>query len=399
MSNIIRYYIFGKYDYVIESQVMNWVKVIPNENIITIYVSIISNPQNRLSATEIAKIQESINSPYIEYMQYRYPIIREIGSALLILKLYLRNFTKYDKMIFQSRSCILGFTAILLRFLPKVTFIFEARASGVIEFKDYNKSQSIKMKWQLRKLQLLENLYLRNADRIICVSNKLKEYFLYSYNLKQEQKFVVIPGVADANMFYFDSNLRCKMREEYKVEQNIIFLYSGGLYLPWQMPDRIFNFFERLYNLNSKSFFVVLTKQTDMAISFFKRHNIPDNAYITMFVSQEELNQYYNMADYGLLFRENKPTNNTASPTKFSEYILSGLPTLITEGIGDFSEFVVQNNCGYLLALSQTETDNIGFLFDNKFSNHQREQIAEIGYKALSKQSYSSVLMEVLGVI
>jgi hypothetical protein len=42
--------------------------------------------------------------------------------------------------------------------------------------------------------------------------------------------------------------------------------------------------------------------------------------------------------DVGLLLRERHPMNEVAAPGKFAEYALSGLPIVMTEGIGDFSE-------------------------------------------------------------
>jgi hypothetical protein len=42
--------------------------------------------------------------------------------------------------------------------------------------------------------------------------------------------------------------------------------------------------------------------------------------------------------DVGLLLRERHPMNEVAAPGKFGEYVLSGLPTVMTDGIGDFSE-------------------------------------------------------------
>ena len=54
-------------------------------------------------------------------------------------------------------------------------------------------------------------------------------------------------------------------------------------------------------------------------------------------------------ADYGLLIRENSFTNQVASPVKFAEYLCCGLPVIISERLGDYSEFVEKNGCGYII--------------------------------------------------
>ena len=50
--------------------------------------------------------------------------------------------------------------------------------------------------------------------------------------------------------------------------------------------------------------------------------------------------------DYGILIRENTVTNQVASPTKFAEYLASGLPVIISPNLGDYSAFVETHHCG-----------------------------------------------------
>ena len=44
--------------------------------------------------------------------------------------------------------------------------------------------------------------------------------------------------------------------------------------------------------------------------------------------------------------KTNKPTKNVSCPTKFSEYLLNGLPLILSKNIGDCSEIVEKNNFG-----------------------------------------------------
>jgi len=396
MSRIIRLYLFGEYNPVVESQVINWLGILSNKGIITNCISILGKNNQKLTEVDKMSLETRINGSYYEYIHVKFPLIRDIGFAILILKLYKHYINKCDSLIFQCRNGLLGSAIILLKCLPKVTLIFEARASGVIEFIDYSMLNSWKDKFRLKRLTYYEWLYVKTADTVICVSNKLKHYFQSRYNICDEEKFKVVPGLADSNLFYFDAKLSKEMRQNYKLEDRVIFLYSGGIYLPWQKPDVVFSFFSRLYNLYPQSFFLVLTKQIDQAKELFRKYRIPTDYFLIKFVKPEQLNQYYNLSNFGLLFREDKPTNNTASPTKFSEYILSGLPTLITEGVGDFSEFVNENQCGYVLSLSQLESGNLDFLLRDMPSIEKREKIAQLGFSGLSKQAFSSVLIDIM---
>ena len=65
-------------------------------------------------------------------------------------------------------------------------------------------------------------------------------------------------------------------------------------------------------------------------------------------VSEQEIPNLLMCGDYGLLLREESVTNKVASPIKFAEYLACGLGIIITPNIGDYSSYVINNNCGYL---------------------------------------------------
>lgn len=50
--------------------------------------------------------------------------------------------------------------------------------------------------------------------------------------------------------------------------------------------------------------------------------------------------------DHGIMVRERTITNRVASPTKFAEYLSSGLRVITNEGLGDFSALVKQHDLG-----------------------------------------------------
>jgi hypothetical protein len=50
-------------------------------------------------------------------------------------------------------------------------------------------------------------------------------------------------------------------------------------------------------------------------------------------VSMEDVNSYLNAADYGLLLRKTDAINHVASPLKFAEYSLAGLPIIMTNAV------------------------------------------------------------------
>ena len=87
------------------------------------------------------------------------------------------------------------------------------------------------------------------------------------------------------------------------------------------------------------------------------------------------------VADYGILLREQSVTNLVASPTKFAEYLALGLPVLISENLGDYSEFVQHHNCGSIVkeALQKIQL--------NKQTPADKQKLVELSRKYFYKNS------------
>ena len=49
-----------------------------------------------------------------------------------------------------------------------------------------------------------------------------------------------------------------------------------------------------------------------------------------------------------MIIREESITNQVSSPVKFAEYLYAGLKIIISSNIGDYSKFVLDNDCGFL---------------------------------------------------
>ncbi|MCB0764795.1 MAG: hypothetical protein R2815_00530 [Flavobacteriales bacterium] len=84
--------------------------------------------------------------------------------------------------------------------------------------------------------------------------------------------------------------------------------------------------------------------------------------------------------DMGVLIREDTVTNRVASPTKFAEYLSAGLPVLISERLGDFSELVRTERIGQIQRRDHPlvevihpdagERDRLRAFADRHFSKH-----------------------------
>jgi glycosyltransferase involved in cell wall biosynthesis len=77
--------------------------------------------------------------------------------------------------------------------------------------------------------------------------------------------------------------------------------------------------------------------------------DLPEGTYSVISSLVEEVGKYLEASDLGLLLRENHVVNRVASPTKFAEYLLCGLPVVISPWVGDFSELVEAHRLGLVI--------------------------------------------------
>jgi len=129
-----------------------------------------------------------------------------------------------------------------------------------------------------------------------------------------------------------------------------------------------------------------MTKDIGKANELMEINNIDQNKVLCKFSeSPSEINEIYNAADFGILFRDEILTNKVASPTKLAEYLLAGLPVLISREVGDYSELVSKYKFGVVTSNNLAEFVSVS---EEKFYKEaDRTEISDYAAKHLSKQA------------
>ena len=301
-----------------------------------------------------------------------------------------------DRVVIFSRMLYGKEIKILKRLLSKeIVFIYDARGASKAEH-EYDLTKKGMNKVQLQKLlnhiSEVERDAVVNADRIFCVSNVLMKYLSQEYGVN-EDKFFIYPCLSDSNKFYYSQTLRENMREKLGYNSSAhVYLYSGGLKNKYHLVGETLEFLNNVAKNDKEARFLFLSKDEYDENELLKDYSYLKGKITVRCVPNEEVVNYLNAADFGLLFRDNVIMNNVASPSKFAEYILCGLPTIISEGVGDYSELCVKENLGIKIKDFKLTEADANRLIENDFS---REKIAFFGSQNLSKQSrLPQILME-----
>ena len=393
-DKIKRYYIMPEvWVTVTQSQVFNWVKLVNEGGISTDCISITTN---KLSSKEVIRIEESIGGRFYQIRNNKRLIINDLYLSCYLLKYYLKSVRSYEKVIFQTRMAPIGLTFAFLKWLPNTKFIFEARAAKNEELKHQNDEKRSTLKNNIKNYfnELSEKLVNTKSDGIFCVSSRLKDYYLNKYALNGE-KFHVFPGAADSELFYFSESLREKVRMDLNLGKDEIWIvYSGRLEMKWEIPDKLFIFFEFLFKRDTRFRLMILTPDVKIASDLITKHKFENIVYLKE-VALNEVNNYLNAADAGILLREDITMNHVASPTKFAEYVMSGLPVIISKGVCDFAGDVLKSGYGSVVSgleeMSEPEYEK--FLKALKFD---RKQISKWGMVNFSKESFIKKYTDIL---
>lgn len=263
-----------------------------------------------------------------------------LNAVFTAIKLCVR----YKIKIVHARSYPSAVIAVLLKKLFGCRVIFDARGLWFDERFDGGLWPRIPLLVSASKA--LERWLFRNSDKVVVLTHKFKELVLNSgYANLAETNVKVIPTCVDTNIFY-----------PRKAKKEFDFVYAGSIgarYLPNEMVKFFAEYRKRkpaakmLFLLNDGAEHVqLLTKQYD----------VPENAVIFAKADYAEVPEWLGKARFGIIFLKQCVANVGSCPTKFAEYLSCGLPVIVSSGIGDCDEILMNHSLG-VIAKNFSEKD------------------------------------------
>jgi hypothetical protein len=211
--------------------------------------------------------------------------------------------------------------------------IFDARGAYHAELNEYNVVNNDRLKQQIREL---EQKALDKSDFRLAVSNALVSYWQENYGY-QKDKHVIIPCTLsnDFGVFFPQQEQIAERRREMGYDaDDIIFIYSGSS-AGWQSFALVDDMMCE-YLRHPKVKLIVLSDHFDASFKVIQQFK---EKVSVQFVEPSKVKDFLFISDYGILYREQSVTNKVASPVKFAEYLNAGLKVIISENLGDYSDF------------------------------------------------------------
>jgi len=260
------------------------------------------------------------------------------GFVNAVILLYYLIKEKPDVDFIHARADYAAHVCAFLTPFLKLPLIWDCRGDAEAEFALAYSPKN----WLL---QLAKRIYLwlirwrtyhaaTNSHRVIFVSKGLWKRM---GKRVQHENIKVIPCGVSEEHFFFSETLRRESRERLGFDaHDRVLIYSGGM-VKYQGFSEYIEMFWRFYQRGGRYKFLIATPYNEMAYTFLKR--IPGESYKLISASFEEMNSLYNAADFGTLLRPYNRVNDVASPTKFGEYCLSGLPVIMNDTVQQANEY------------------------------------------------------------
>lgn len=229
----------------------------------------------------------------------------------------------------------------ILSLLRKSDISLSLWLQGVLPEESFMRNGS---KLRLFILSKLEHRALKLVDGLVVVSRSMLTHLENKYGFKHENA-ELLPCLSDLR--------ECKQVERRKNS----FVYVGGA-SGWQKIDCILNAYNKIHDglPGSTLDFISRDKeQIERLISIHSTENVKKSIRIFSISSRTDMQTKLSEYNYGFLFRENSAVNRVSSPIKYLEYLSCGVTPILSEKIGDYSEFTQVNNLGIVVPHNEEE--------------------------------------------
>ena len=201
---------------------------------------------------------------------------------------------------------------------------------------------------QYRISHLLERQAARFATVVASGTKFMQERLQQVW--KSKASFVKIPTVANDRKFLFDQGLRDVVRGELGLAPDSYLLFYpgkfGGLY--YQQETALM--FRWLHELEPRLHFLIVTPHADdEVIELFDQAGVDGSAYTIRHSDYADIHRYYFAADFAVIAVPPGPSKKFVSNIKVGEYLLAGLPYLITRGVSEDYLFADENDVGVVV--------------------------------------------------
>jgi len=308
-----------------------------------------------------------------------FPGVKRWRKNAFLLKTICKRL-KADKIIGRS---VLATQLALLTGIKNV--IYDGRGAIAHEWKEYKVITDPGMLSVI--IELEKECILKSSFRI-AVSEAMIEIWKKEYEYASN-KHVVIPCTLNAYFEKISINAERILAARKKIgikKENVVYVFSGSV-AGWQSIQMLKEFMTPVLSENKNAKLLFLTRANETIRSFQNEFNDQISCFE---LKPKEVAEILIAADYGLLIREQSITNKVASPVKFAEYLACGLKVIISENLGDYSDFIQKYDAGSIFTKFNKQAEMIPMT--------EKKRLRELALKHFTKKEYREQYKQVISI-
>ncbi|MFY7964198.1 MAG: glycosyltransferase family 4 protein [Chitinophagaceae bacterium] len=214
--------------------------------------------------------------------------------------------------------------------------------------------------------KLSESFFIRFANKVLVVCDPIKDWYFKIYNLKNIFVLPNLPYNPFINTTLYRTNW---LRKEFNIpDEHYLFIYQGVIDKARGCADLIENF------KNAKTDRHLIFMGYGSMVEELKQMTLHcKNIHYKPAVAVNQIINFTSSADIGIFYI---PTEITLSykfslPNKFFEYLMAGLPVIVSENLEYLSQKIYANKLGWVLSSEKKD-------FIERINSITKKEIQEI---------------------
>jgi len=225
--------------------------------------------------------------------------------------------------------------AVMLSFLKLWKKSIYVWFQGALPEESMMRNQSI-IRYKI--LSIIERVAFSVIDGAVFVSRAMYAHYKNKYGVHCKNYFV-LPCFSD---------LTAQLEVE-RVDDSYVYVGGGA---PWQRVDLVIKAFKEILKKTPESRLWLVSNDRDgmnevMYEGFGNTH--PSQIKIMSISERSDMEVFLSSIRYGFLFRDQSVVNKVSSPIKLGEYMSCGVVPIMSDGVGDYSEYIRNQGAGFVV--------------------------------------------------
>ena len=249
--------------------------------------------------------------------------------------------------IVHARGYVPSLIALTLARMSGAAFVFDMRGFWADEKVDGGHWSRTSRVYAITKH--FERRFFETADAIVSLTRAGVALFpTLGYAIKESTPIEVIPTCTDMDRFSpgaGDETLRARLG----LTGHLVIGVSGTM-TNWYLRTPMFECLSRLVQRMAGAKILIVTREdADAVRADAAAAGIPPDRLVIASAPYSQMPEYMRLMDVGLFFIKVCFSKQGSSATKLAEFLATGVPVIINDGIGDSGRIVAERRAGIVL--------------------------------------------------